>query len=226
MKTAPSALTAVALAAGFVLVAGVARAAAPVTGSIAGPVTAVQGQTFTLRSSLSPTGKSKVHVGSTTSITEQQSASRTELKKGLCAFAGGQKNTSGIVQATQLTLFAQVKGKCQATFGGRRRSGKPPSGGQQPPRRNSGSVGFAAGEIVAVSGSTVTLRSQQGTTKVAVSSKTQIARLVRVTMSAIKVGVCTFVEGASSDKGVNVTAQTVSVFKPGANGCTMGPRRK
>jgi len=224
MKSGRSAL---AVLAGAALAAGVARAAGPVSGSIAGPVTAVQHQTFTLRSSLSPTGRSRVHVASTTAITEEKTVSRTRLSKGLCVFAGGQKSNGGVVQATRLTVSAPVNGACQTMFRRRPGANRPPSGARRPPRTPAprGNGGFAAGKIVAVRSSTVTVRGNRGTTKVAVSSRTQISELVRVTMSAIKVGLCTFVAGTSSDKGVNVTARSVSVFKPGANGCT-GPRRR
>ncbi len=231
MKAARSTLAVVALAGGAALTAGMTRAAAPVAGTIAGPVMSVQGQSFTLRSSLSPTGKSKVHVGSSTAITEQATGARAALKKGVCVSAVGQKGKNGVVQASRLTLSAPVKGNCQTGFGRRQGSGPPPSGARRPPQgspqgRFPANFGFAGGAINAVSGSVVTVRNQQGSTKVALSSKTQISRLVRVTMSAVKVGLCTFVQGTSTDKGVNVTARSISLFKPGANGCTMGRQRR
>ncbi len=228
MKRAGAAWVVVALAGGAA-VAGTARAAGPVSGSIAGPVTAVQGQTFTLRSSLSPTGKSKVHVGTATPITEQETASRAEVKKGICVSAVGQKGKNGVVRADRLTLSAPVNGSCQTGLGGRRV--QRPSGAQRPPqgsRRRAvpATFGFAAGAVVAVNGSVLSVHGRQGSIKVALSAKTQIGRLVRVTMAAIKVGLCTFVQGTSTDKGVNVTARSVSLFEAGANGCTFGPRRR
>lgn len=218
--------------------AGAAAAAKPVTGTIGGPVTVVQGQTFTLKSSLSPTGKTKVHVKSATVIREQQTASRSALKKGVCVVALGQKNKQGVVQATRVMLSAPVKGSCQSGFGERRGNGTPPQGAPQPPRNgqqppqgrrppgNQANFGFASGGITAVSGSVLTVHGRQGTTKVAVSSKTEIVRTARVGMPAVKVGLCAFVRGTSTDKGVNVTAQSIDLSKPGPQGCTGGFRRR
>lgn len=238
MKTARSGLVLVAVTGLAAAAAGVAAAAKPVSGTIAGPVTAVQGKTFTLKSSLSPTGKSKVHVVSKTVITMQTSGTRDDLKKGVCVFALGQKNTQGVVEATRLMLSAPVKGTCQTGFRGGRSGGTPPQGAQPPrqgaprPRQGSGpgdngaNFGFASGAITAVAGSVLTVRGPQGSTKVAISAKTELVKTARVGTSAIRVGLCTFVRGTSTDKGVNVTAESVDVFKPTAQGCTGRVRRR
>src|SRR5262249_42126151 len=68
------------LAAGAALLAtGIAAAASPVSGSIAGPVTSVNGDTFTLTSSLSPTGKATVKVTPATVVTEQAAGFKDDL---------------------------------------------------------------------------------------------------------------------------------------------------
>lgn len=237
MKTATAVM--VAAAAGVAAVAaGVAAAANPVTGTIGGPVTSVQGQTFTLKSSLSPTGRSKVHVASTTTVTQQENATSADLRKGVCVFAVGQKNSKGTVQAMRLMLSAPVKGRCQAGFG-RRPGGSPPRGAPRPgqgtpprppegsgPRGGFANFGFAAGAIIGVSGSVLTVHGQQGSAKIAVSSKTQLVKTAHTGISAVKVGLCAFVTGASSDKGVNVSATSINLFKPGAQGCNGTFRRR
>jgi len=53
-------LVPVALAALFALLPAAATAATPVQGSVSGPVVSVKGSTFTITTSLSPTGKSLV----------------------------------------------------------------------------------------------------------------------------------------------------------------------
>ena len=53
--------------------AGIATAA-PVRGSISGPITAVAGSTFKVKTSLSPTGTSTVTVAEKTTIVEQETA--------------------------------------------------------------------------------------------------------------------------------------------------------
>lgn len=219
MRARPAAIALLATGA-VALAAGAARAAGPVRGTIAGPVTAVHGRSFTLRSSLSPTGTSSVQVGSSTRITKQVRASRAELRQGACVLATGRKDARGVVHADRVTISAPVAGRCRGGFARRGSGGPPAQGAQRPPRfRAQGTLGFAAGTIVSAAGSALTVRGRRGSTKVAISTRTQIVRTARVTLSALEIGLCAFVLGTSSDRGVHVTAQTVDVFKPGANGC-------
>ncbi len=234
------------LAAALVLT-GVAAAASPVSGSISGPVVSVKGSTFTVTTSLSPTGKSTVSVGKATVITAQQTLTRSALKTGVCAMATGQKNSKGVVTAQRISLSTPVKGKCTAGFG---RGGTRPGGGtgtpgagQQPPGGtggggtgagggggfgNSANFGFAFGTISAAKGNTLsvkgTLNGKAVTTTVTVSAKTQISKTATVGISAVAVKDCAFVRGTSADKGVTVTAQDVSLTKPTSAGCQFGFR--
>jgi hypothetical protein len=240
MMKRPSLLALPAVGAALV-VTGLAAAAAGVSGSIAGPVTSVKGDTFTLKSSLSPTGTATVHTTSSTTITEQVIGSRDDLKTGQCAVVIGQRGKNGSITAQRVMLSSPVKGSCQnGFFGGRgagpranggppRRQGGygPPPGGYGRPPGNFANFGFAAGAITAVNGSTVKLHSnQRGDSTVTVSSKTQIGKTEKVDVSAIKVKECAFVRGTSSDKGVNVSAQNVSLTQPGPNGCNAGFQRR
>lgn len=236
MKSARLVSVAIAATAVAAIAAGVAAAAKPVSGTIGGPVTAVSGQTFTLKSSLSPKGHAKVHVASATAMTRQVTGTHADLRKGTCVVALGQKNKQGVVQAMRVMLSRPVKGKCSAGFGGGRPSGGPPGGqgarrppqggGQQPqgsrPPANFGNFanfGLATGAITAVNGSSVTLHNQSGSAKVTLQPKAQIVKTTTATMSAVKVGTCAFVQGTSTDKGANVNAQTVRLFQPTARGC-------
>ncbi len=219
--------------------ASVASAASPVTGSISGPVTSVKGSTFTVTTSLSPTGKSTVTASKSTTITTQETLAPSALETGLCAMATGQKNSKGVVTAQRISLSAPVKGKCTAGFGrgGARPggTGAPPggTGGQRPPGGSGGfgniaNFGFAVGTISSAKGDTLTvkgtLNGKAVTTTVTVSSKTQISKTVKVGASAIAVKDCAFVRGTSADKGVTVTAQNVSLTKPTSTGCQFGFR--
>ncbi len=227
-RTCALALTVVGVA---LLAAGAASAAAPVQGSIVGPITSVKGKTFTVKTSLSPTGASKVTVGSKTTITEQQAGNLADLRTGVCVMATGTKKGS-VVTASRIALSPVVKGKCNGGFGGGGRprgsyrpgagAGGGPGGGSRPPGfTRPANFGFAFGAISAVKGSTLTVHSNQtGTTTVKVSSKTTITRTATVGSNAIAVKLCAFVRGTSSDKGVTVAAQNVSLSKPGATGCT------
>jgi len=224
-----------ALAVGLLLV-GTAAAATPVSGSLSGPVTAVKGTTFTMTTSLSPTGKAKVTVSKSTTISTQETLSRSALKEGVCAMATGQKNKKGVVAAQRISISAPVKGKCTVSFGGRRPgggTGAPPggTGGQRPPGAGNGgggfgnfaNFGFAFGTISAAKGDTLTVKGKNGTkavtTTVTVSAKTQISKTAQVGVSAIAVKSCVFVRGTSTDKGVTVKAQSIDLSKPTSSGC-------
>ena len=233
------------LAAALVLT-GVAAAASPVSGSISGPVVSVKGSTFTVTTSLSPTGKSTVSVGKSAVITAQETLTQSALETGLCAMATGQKNSKGVVTAQRISLSTPVKGQCTAGFGrgGTRPgggTGTTPGAGQRPPGGggtggggtgggfgNFANFGFAFGTISSAKGDTLsvkgTLNGKAVTTTVTVSAKTQISKTATVGISAVAVKDCAFVRGTSADKGVTVTAQNVSLTKPTSAGCQFGFR--
>jgi len=218
-----------------------AEAASPVPGSVSGPVVSVKGSTFTITTSLSPSGKSLVTVGSA-EITEQATAPRSSLKVGACVSAMGTRNSKGVVTAQRISISAPVKGQCGGGFGGRAGGGRPrtgtiprtgttprtpPAGGFQ-----NGNFGFAFGSVTKVSGSTLTVKgrsfgstSKTTTTTVTVSSKTQLSETKSVKASAIQTKLCAFVRGTSADKGVTVKATNIAL-SPETNGsCTNGFRR-
>ncbi|MGH2933237.1 MAG: hypothetical protein ACRDL2_01795 [Gaiellaceae bacterium] len=225
--------------------AAAALAVAPVQGSVFGPVVAVKGGTFTITTSLSPSGKSLVTVGSA-KITEQATAPRSALKAGACVTATGTKNSKGIVAAQRISVSAPVKGQCGGFVG--RRSG-PPRTGVGPPRTGtvprtgttprtqppggfsrSANFGFASGSIVTASGSTLTVKgrafgsTKATTTTVTVSSKTALDETRTVKASAIKLAMCAFVRGTSPDKGKTVKATDIALTPETKGACT-GTRR-
>ena len=230
--------TALLVAAAAALAAATSAAAAPVQGSISGPVTTVKGSTFTVKTTLSPTGSSKVTVGSKATVIEQQAGTTADLKKGMCVTAMGTK-TKSTVAAQRVSLRPAVKGSCSTGFRRGGGSGGPPGGGTRPPGSGGGSggggggsgfsppanFGFAFGQITGVKGSTLTVKGFNGTTTVTVSGKTAITKTVEVGPSAIAVKMCAFVNGTSTNKGVTVTASNVSLSKPVSGSCTFGFRR-
>ena len=220
-----------------------AEAATPVQGSVSGPVVAVKGGTFTITTSLSPSGKSLVTVGSAR-ITEQATAPRSSLKVGACVAASGTRNSKGVVTATRISITEPVKGQCQNGFPGRRGT-RPvrPNGGQQPPSggggggggggfQRNGNFGFAVGSITKASGSTLTVKghgfgtsSATTTTTVTISAKTLLTRTLTAKASAIKVKMCAFIQGTSADKGNTVKATDIALT-PETNGQCVGFRRQ
>ena len=225
-----AAAVAAAGAAAAVLVTA-AAAATPVQGSISGPVTSVKDNTFVVKTTLSPTGSSKVEFSSKTTIREQVAGTRADLKKGACVTAMGTKKGT-TVTAQRISLTDPVKGVCGGGFGGFRGgngggNGAPPQGGGNgrgfsPPAN----FGFAFGEITLVKGSTLTVKGRSGSTNVTVDAKTQIGKTLMLKASAVKVQLCAFVRGTSSDKGVTVAAQDVSLTKPVNGSCTFGFGRR
>jgi hypothetical protein len=214
----------------FALVPAAASAAAPVQGSLFGPVIAVKGTTFTITTSLSPSGKSAVSAGSA-KVTEQKAAPQSSLKAGACVVASGTRNTKGVVAATRITISQPVKGSCtngRAGAGANRPT--PPAGGT--PRTGGGfpgNGGFAVGSVTKVKGSTLTVKGSFGgasrTTTVTVSSKTSLLRTVTVKPSSIEVKMCAFIQGTSADKGKTVKATSVALSAETKGTCTNTFRR-
>jgi len=218
------------LGATVVLSAPAIGATKPVAGSVSGPVVSVKDSTFTLTTSLSPTGRSKVAVGSKTTITEQLAGTLADVKTGMCVTAIGQKAKNGTVTATRVTLTQPVKGQCGGGFGTRPGGGRPPGGAPpggnrtgRPPGGFGGggaNFGFAFGKVSAAKSSTITVKGRQGSTKVLLSKKTQVGKTEQVGRAAIVPKLCAFVRGTSGDHGVTVTATDISLSKPISGACT------
>jgi hypothetical protein len=227
-----------------VALAVLATAASPVQGSVSGPVVAVKGSTFTITTSLSPTGKSLVSAGSAR-ISEQATAPRSALKVGACVMATGSKNSKGVVAATRVSISAPVNGKCGGGFqrragGGGNGGGAPPQGGGRPSGGGSGgngggfqrpaNFGFAFGSVAKLSGSTLTVKGvafgskKATTTAVTVSSKTTLSELKTVKAQDVALKMCAFVRGTSTDKGKTVKASDVSLTPETNGSCTNGFR--
>jgi hypothetical protein len=232
MRHGGRAAGAAAVAAASLLVVGTAGAVAPVEGSISGPVTTAKGKTFVVKTTLSPTGSSKVTVTAKTTIHEQVAGRPADLKKGVCVTAIGTKKGK-VVAATRVSLAPAVGGSCTGGFGGRgtRPPGSRPPGGGSPPTGGSGggftrpaNFGFASGRVTAVKGRTLTVKGRTGTTKVTVSAKAQVQKTQSVKMAAVTTKLCAFVRGTSTDKGVTVTAQDVALSKPVGGSCTFRRR--
>jgi hypothetical protein len=179
---------------------------------ISGPIAAVSGSTFTVTTSLSPTGKSKVSIGSKTTMSEQKTGSLSDLKKGICVSASGTKSGAKIT-ATRISIMSS----CTDRPG----SGGPRGGGGNP--NLPANAGFATGTISSKSGSTLVVKSQNGSSTVVVNSKTQVMKSVKVTTSALKLKLCAFVRGTSSDGQKSVQAQLVQL-NTAVNGTCTGPR--
>jgi hypothetical protein len=211
------AVVAACMAIGFIGVRAVGAATA-VSSSVAGAVTSVAGATFTIKTSVTSTGSSKVKLSSKTAITKQAAGTRANLKKGDCVRASG-TGSGTAVEAAQVVITGVSANQCSAGFGG---TGAPHqaagsgAGGFTP----SGNGGVAFGTISAIKGSTLTVTGRFGAKSVVVSSKTTILKTVSAKAAAIAVKECAFVRGTSSDNGVTVEASNVSLSAPTKDGCS------
>lgn len=226
-----------------VALAALATAASPVQGSVFGPVVAVKGSTFTITTSLSPTGRSLISAGSAR-VSEQATAPRSALKVGACVMATGSKNSKGVLAATRISVSAPVNGKCGGGFqrraGGGNGGGTPPQGGGRPPGgggsgggggfQRPANFGFAFGSVAKLTGSTLTVNgvafgsSKATTTTVTVSPKTTLSETKTVKAQDVALKMCAFVRGTSSDKGKTVKASDVSLTPERNGSCTNGFR--
>jgi hypothetical protein len=215
-----------------------ALAASPVSGFIVGQVISLKPGSFVVKSSFGSVGDSTVTLGSGSTVIEQLTASRSDLKLGACVVADGQSASGGAVEASRITISQPVKGSCSNGFfgrGGAGRAGRPggaPPGGA-PPSGNaagaggrsftgSGNFGFASGTITSISGSTLTVKGQSTTSTVTLASSTELLAMQAVSPAKIALDACVRVAGTSSDGGATITASSVSLSTPGPNGCSGG----
>jgi hypothetical protein len=224
---------------------GVALAASPVTGFVSGQVTSVTDGHFAVKASFGPITSSTVSLGATSSIIQTVTVARSALKDGTCVVANGTKTSSGVIDASRITLSVAVKGSCSSGFsdfghrsgltgpgGGYPHGGYPgasgtSSAGGTPPsasldRFSFGDFGFAAGPITALTGSELTVKGSSGSTKVALSTSTQLTETKTAPRSAITVGECVTVRGTSTTDGATVTVTSISLSMPTSDGCSRG----
>jgi hypothetical protein len=209
------------VAIGLVCVGAVAAATAP-SGSVAGAVTAASGATFTVKTTVTSTGSSKVKLSSKTAITKQAAGNRSNLKAGDCVRASGTASGTAVA-ATQIVITGVTASQCSAGFGGTHAAPQGGGAGAGAAGLASRSGGIALGTISAVKGSTLTVTGRFGAKSVVVSSKTTILKTVSAAATAISVKECAIVRGTSSDDGATVVASNVSLSAPTKDGCSARP---
>jgi hypothetical protein len=216
-------LALLAAAAAAAVLAGVALAASPVTGSLFGQVTSTGGSTLVVASQQAPKGHAKVVLGKSTVVTKTVAASAGNITAGSCVMVVGQKDTSGKVTAQRVTLQRVPKGSTcgarpqgGATPGGAPSGRTPSAGGQRPPG------GFVSGTVTSVKNGTLVVHGRSGSTTVIVTKSTVVTRTVSIASSAIHVKDCVFVRGTSTDAGSTVSAQNITDNAPVNGKCSQG----
>jgi hypothetical protein len=213
---------------------------APISGFVSGQVVSTKDGSFVLKDTFGPVAESTVAVPKTSSIIEQVSAARSDLKVGTCVFASGQKASNGTVNAERITISTAVKGKCSTGFGfgaggGHRPSGQGAStgsagsspGGSTPPAARGNfsgfaNFGFASGSITKIDGDTLTVHSPTGSSTLALSGSSMLSEMKTVDSSAVAANDCATVRGTSSDNGAHLTATSIQLSKPSSSGCSRG----
>jgi Domain of unknown function (DUF5666) len=214
-----------------------------------GTIAAVNGTSVEVQNPES--GQTTVTYTPSTTFHQIVPASVTSVAVGSCISAFG-KPTSGTssssgafgepVTATTVSVTQPVSGSCSAGaggFGGGRfpGGGRPPSGGSstngsgtRPPaagRFRNGQFGAASGSVTAVNGSSVTVDETNPRTQktssvvVTLTSSTTYSATQSSSPSALVVGQCARAMGTANSTGA-ITAQSITVSAPGANGCTTG----
>lgn len=203
-------------------------------GGVFGEIAAVNGSTLQVQSQSAQTA---VNVSASTTVLQTEKGSLSDVTVGSCVVAssfGGPgssaaPSTSGAV--TSVTISPATNGTCTGFgggFGGRGFGGG--GGGTRTPRptptRTRTFTPPVAGVVTAVSGDTITVtpsRTGSGSTSgpktVTTASTTVFTVTSKVTSAALTVGRCAAVRGPADSSGA-VTATSVTVSDPGANGCT------
>lgn len=176
-------------------------------------------------------GQVTVKFNGDTKFTDTVPATLKDVEVGECVTVTA---PSGGVRPDRLTARTVAIAPATSTgcaFGGAFGRAGDFTGRQNPSRRprptnraNADAFGRAFGSVTAVDATGFTVRNAARsknpafTTVVTVNASTTYTRTAAATASALAVGVCVAALGPSDDTGA-VTATTISVSKPGSNGC-------
>jgi Domain of unknown function (DUF5666) len=169
---------------------------------------------------------------SSTSVLQSGTGSLADVAPGVCVAATGQKETTGAVTATTLSVMLNMNGNdCSqpgSAFGG----APSPRAGRQSPRPGATPGGpgggvpanltFVRGKVASVSGSTVAVdQDTGGPVTFTVPSTARITRTVSSSTARLAVGECITANGQRDSSGT-VRARAIVISVPGPNGCAVG----
>jgi hypothetical protein len=169
-------------------------------------------------------GDAKVSVGGTTTLSKTRTGTVADIVKGSCITAGGQKDASGALTASQVQVRPKVNGTCNPPRGvpspnpsfSPRADRSPPAGAPQ---------AFARGEVLTVTGTAVTVQDSSGTTTTSatltVPTTVKVAVAQPITATDLAVGDCVAAMGQKDASGT-VAARSITVVPPGPSGCFTG----
>ena len=176
-------------------------------------------------------GVTNVTFSSSTRVTETAVGTLADVVAGVCITAAGQKDATGAIAATTVTLTPKrlMNGTC--TPAARNAS---PNPNRSPRPRPSGAGNFPSppanftfvrGEVASTSGTTVTVNvTGGGTQTVTVPTTARITKQQQISTSQLAVGQCIVATGQKNSSGT-VQARTLSITPKGPTGCTFGGGR-
>ena len=212
-----------------------------------GTIAAINGASLEVQNPT--TGQTTVNYLPTTTFDQSVTTTASSVTVGSCISAFGRptspsSSTSTFgrpVTATTVSVSQPTAGSCTGGLGGRAGfgggTGRPGGGGfpggQRPAGatgaagRFSGQFGAASGPVTAVNGSTVTVSETNPSTKkvssvvVTLTSSTAFTERQSAASTDLAVGKCANAVGTADTTGA-VTARSITISTPGANGCTTG----
>ena len=182
-----------------------------------GELVKISGTTLILNAQ---SGDVTVVYNGSTRIQKTSTGTVADIVTGTCIVATGQKDSSGAVTASVVRLSSKVNGSCAPGGPGAGNGARPtPSGTPRPGQAN---AGFAAGEVTAVSGTSVTVLDATGASRpVTVPTTVRVSTSSSASASDLAVGDCVLATG-SKDASGTVTARSLSIVPAGPSGCFTG----
>lgn len=177
-----------------------------------------------------PNGDITVAYTTATTFTKTSLGGLADITRGTCILATGQKDTAGAVTATNVSISPKRATGCAArNFAPSPAPGASPRPSPSPrpsftPRPGGlANAAFVSGEVTAVSGTSVTVLTQPGTSqKITVSATATVTKTATVSVSDLQTGQCLRAVGARDATG-NVQATAITITPAGPSGtCTTG----
>jgi hypothetical protein len=167
-----------------------------------------------------PNGDTTVTYTTTTTFTKTSVGTLADVTRGTCIVASGQKDTSGVTTATNVSISPKTAAGCAA----RNFAPNPAPGASPRPSPTSRPNGaFVSGEVTAVSGTSITLLTQaNGSQTVKVAAVATFIKTATVLVSDLQNGQCIRANGARNSTG-DVQATSITITPAGPSGtCTTG----
>jgi len=188
-------------------------------GGASGQLVQISGQTLILTG---PNGDTTVTFTDSTTITKTSTAALADVTVGTCVVATGQKDaTTGAITARTVIVSPMGASGCAARVIPTPSPNASPRPSFSPPPGGLANLSFTSGEVTAVNGTTVTLKTAAGASvAVMVPSTARVTKSAVVTAADLQTGQCLSASGPKDSSG-NVQASALTITPAGPSGtCT------